>query len=104
MFAVIALGGKQQMVKEGDIIDVEKQEAEKGAKLHIKDVLLVVDGDDIRIGQPYVKDASVEATVVRQIKADKVVTFKYRRRKSSHTTKGHRQQLTKLEIKKIVCA
>jgi large subunit ribosomal protein L21 len=101
MYAVIELGGKQQLVKKGDVITVEKQELEDGKSFVVENVLLMVDDDKISVGSPYVKGAKVEAKVVKQTKGPKVVSFKYRRRKSSHTKKGHRQKLTELEITNI---
>lgn len=103
MYAIIAVGGKQYSVKPGDVIEVEKQEVEAGKEIVLKDVLLVSNEGDLKIGQPLVKGASVKADVLEQTKGIKVVSFKYRRRKSSHWKKGHRQKLTKLEIKEIVC-
>ena len=101
MYAVIELGGKQQLVSVGDKILVEKQEIEDGKNLVVDNVLLTVDDDKISVGAPYVKGASVEAKVLKQTKGPKLVAFKYRRRKASHTKKGHRQKLTELEITKI---
>ena len=101
MYAVIELGGKQQLVKIGDVITVEKQEVEDGKSFEVEKVLLTVDDDKINVGAPYVKGAIVEAKVLKQTKGPKVVAFKYRRRKASHTKKGHRQKLTELEITKI---
>jgi large subunit ribosomal protein L21 len=101
MYAVIELGGKQQLVSVGDKILVEKQEIEDGKNLIVENVLLTVDDDKVSVGAPYVKGATVEAKVLKQTKGPKLVAFKYRRRKSSHTKKGHRQKLTELEITKI---
>ncbi len=101
MYAIIELGGKQQLVKIGDIITVEKQEIEDGKSFTVENVLLTVDDDKIKVGTPFVKGASVEAKVLKQTKGPKLVAFKYRRRKASHTKKGHRQKLTELEITKI---
>ncbi|MCX7927108.1 MAG: 50S ribosomal protein L21 [Candidatus Omnitrophica bacterium] len=101
MFAVIEVGGKQQIISEGQVILVEKQNAGTGETITLDKVLLVADGDNVKIGKPYLEGVSVEAVVLAQEKGPKKITFKYRRRKSSHTKKGHRQQLTRLEIKKI---
>jgi large subunit ribosomal protein L21 len=101
MYAVIELGGKQQLVKKGDVIQVEKQEVDDDKDIIVENVLLVGDGEKLEIGQPFVKGAKVVATVVKQIKGEKTIAFKYRRRKSSHTKKGHRQKLTELKIKDI---
>ncbi|HOU37029.1 MAG TPA: 50S ribosomal protein L21 [Candidatus Omnitrophota bacterium] len=101
MYAVIAISGKQFVVKEGDTIEVDRQQVEAGKSITIKDVLLVADGDNVIIGQPVVGQASVQAEALAHTRGDKLITFKYRRRKSSHTKKGHRQDLTRLLIRKI---
>lgn len=101
MYAIIEVGAKQYSVKKGDIIDVEKQLAKEGKDITLNKVLLVSKEKRIQLGQPYIKDAKIEAEVLGQIKGDKVVSFKYRRRKSSHWKKGHRQQLTRIKIKEI---
>lgn len=102
MYAVIGISGKQFLVEEGDTIDVDRLADEAGKKVKISDVMLVVKDDDVKIGQPLVSGASVDAEVLKHFRGTKVIAFKYRRRKSSHTKKGHRQDLTRLEIKKIV--
>jgi large subunit ribosomal protein L21 len=102
MYAVIAISGKQFVVKEGDTIDVDRQLVEPGKSMTINEVLLVVNDADVKIGQPTVDKASVEAVSMKNFRGEKLITYKYRRRKSSHTKKGHRQDLTRLSIKKIV--
>jgi large subunit ribosomal protein L21 len=102
MYAIIEVGAKQYSIKKGDIIDVEKQTGKEGSEITLNKVLLLSKDKRLQIGQPYVKGAQVEAVVLKHIKADKVISFKYRRRKSSHWKKGHRQQLTRLKIKEIV--
>jgi large subunit ribosomal protein L21 len=101
MYAVIEVGGKQLSVKKGDIISVEKQEGEDGKAITLDKVLLIADGDKIEIGKPYLKEAKVSATILKQTKGPKLMSFKYRRRKSSHWKKGHRQQLTSIQIDQI---
>lgn len=101
MFAIIEIGGKQYKVCPNDQIKVNKLPEAEGGAVTIKNVLLVADGKDVRIGQPYVGKASVEAEVVKQTKGKKVIVFKYLRRKDSHKKTGHRQALTVLTIKKI---
>ena len=101
MYAVIEVGGKQQLVRQGDKILVEKQDAAEGKSVTLEKVLLAVDGEKVLVGKPYLSGAHVEAKVLQQTKGPKTVAFKYRRRKSSHTKKGHRQQLTELEVVKI---
>ncbi len=101
MYAVIAVGSKQYTVQEGDVLDVEKQAGSKGDSLTLDKVLLI-SAEEVQVGQPYVKGASVLATVLDdKAKAEKLISFKYRRRKNSHWKKGHRQQLTKIKIEKI---
>lgn len=102
MYAVVAISGKQFVVKEGDTIEVDRQQVEAGKSITVKDVLLIADGDNVMIGQPSVAGASVQAEALAHTRGEKLITFKYRRRKSSHTKKGHRQDLTRLAIKKIV--
>ena len=101
MYAVIALGGKQQLVKEGEFIDVEKQPVIVGEEMVVNEVLLVVDGDTVSVGQPFVKGASVTVKALRDFKAPKTIAFKYKRRKSTHKTIGGRKQLVRLSIQKI---
>ena len=101
MYAIIEVGAKQYNVKEGDIIEVEKQDAKEGQEIDLDKVLLVSKAKKVEVGQPYLKEAKVIAVALKHIKGKKVVSFKYRRRKASHWTKGHRQQLTRLKIKAI---
>lgn len=104
MYAIIEVGAKQYQVKKDDIIDVEKQNAKEGAELSLDKVLLVSKNKKIEIGQPYLKEAKVIATALKEVKGEKLVSFKYRRRKSSRWKKGHRQQLVRLKIKEIELA
>jgi len=102
MYAIIEVGAQQFNVKKGDIIEVHKQEAKEGKDIAIDKVLLLSKDKKVEIGQPYLKDVKVSAEVLAQIKGEKVISFKYRRRKSSHWTKGHRAKLTRIKIKDIV--
>jgi len=101
MYAIIEVGAKQYSVKKEDIIDVERQSADKGKVIALDKVLLVSKEKKIELGQPYVKDAKVSATVVDHVRGEKKISYKYRRRKSSHWEKGHRQELTRIKIKDI---
>lgn len=101
MYAIIETGGKQYKVEKDSVVDVEKLDKKKAAALTFMNVLLVADGDTIKVGQPYLKDAKVTAEVLRNFDGRKVTAFKYRRRKSSKSTKGHRQELTKVKITEI---
>lgn len=101
MYAIIEVGSKQYNVKKDDIIEVNKQLAKKGDNVVIDKVLLVAKDKKVEIGTPYVKGAKVEALVLAQTLGEKTIAYKYRRRKSSHWTKGHRAKLTELRIKSI---
>jgi large subunit ribosomal protein L21 len=98
MYAVIETGGKQYRVEVGTELEVDLLEAEPGQEITIDRVLLVADGDDSAIGQPVVADAAVSAKVVRQTRGDKVISFKYRPKARRRVKKGHRQDLTVLQI------
>jgi len=100
-YAVIQTGGKQYRVAEGDEIEVEKLDVAAGTDTEFSDVLLVADGAGVTIGGPLVAGARVTAEVVDQFKDEKVIAFKFRRRKGYHRTVGHRRKLTKLKIKSI---
>ncbi|MGE5197906.1 MAG: 50S ribosomal protein L21 [Deltaproteobacteria bacterium] len=101
MFAIVEVGAKQYNVKKGDIIEVEKQDLPEGDEVVLDKVLLVSAEKKVEIGQPYLKNASVTTALLKQIKGEKKLSFKYRRRKAFHWKKGHRQQLSRLEIKEI---
>ncbi len=101
MYAIIEVKSKQYRVSPGTVIETDTFEQEPGAKVKLENVLLFVDGDRIEIGQPLVKNCSVEADVLGPTKGPKLVSFKYRRRKSSHWKKGHRQKLTRLRVSGI---
>lgn len=101
MYAIIEVGGKQYRISKGDIVDTEKQDVAKGKEITLNKVLLVAKDGKVEIGQPYLKGANVKAIVLSQFKDIKKISFKYRRRKSSHWKKGHRQLLTRLKIKEI---
>jgi large subunit ribosomal protein L21 len=100
-YAVIKTGGKQYRVQQGDKIEVEKLDLEVGTETTFSDVLLVGEGDSIKVGAPTVTGASVVAKVVDQFRGPKGVAFKFKRRKGFHKTKGFRRHLTKLEITSI---
>ena len=104
MYAVIMSGGKQYRVSEGDLIRVEKLEAELGAPVEFSDVLLVKTDDETYIGQPLVEGASVTGTLESQGKDDKILVFKYKKKKQYRRTRGHRQQHSEIRIEKIKLA
>ncbi len=97
--AVIATGGKQYIVSEGDLLDIELIQDEKVTEF---DVMLLIDGETIKIGTPLVKDVKVKAEIVNQnVKADKVMAIRYKAKKRVHKVRGHRQQHTQIKIVKI---
>ena len=102
MYAIIETGGKQYKVQKNDILAVEKLSARGGEKVQFNTVLLT-GGKEVRVGDPLVKGAGVQATVIDQIKDKKVISFVKRRRKSSSKSKkGHRQRITLLKITEIL--
>ena len=100
MYAIIATGGKQYKVSEGDVIRVEKLGAEAGTT-YTFDQVLFVGGEAAKVGNPTVEGASVEATVVGDGKAKKVIVYKYKRKSGYHKKQGHRQAYTQVKIEKI---
>jgi large subunit ribosomal protein L21 len=102
MYAVIETGGKQYRVEVGTELEVELLDAEPGKTVTLDRVLLVADGDTAAIGQPVVDGAAVSAEVLRQIRGEKLIVFKYRPKARSRVKKGHRQELTVLRINDIV--
>jgi large subunit ribosomal protein L21 len=100
MYAIIATGGKQYRVSEGDVLEVEKLGASEGEKVTF-DQVLAVGGDELKIGSPTVSGASVEASVVAEGRGRKVIVYKYKPKKGFHKKNGHRQSFTRVKIDKI---
>jgi large subunit ribosomal protein L21 len=98
MYAIIATGGKQYRVAEGDVIRIEKLDAEPGSEVEFDRVLMVGGGDDARVGAPLVDGGRVTATVQDHGRAKKVHIMKFRRRKHSQKQMGHRQHFTTVRI------
>jgi large subunit ribosomal protein L21 len=101
MYAVIETGGKQYRVEVGTELEVELLDVEPGQSITLERVLLVADGSEAAVGQPVVADAAVQAEVVGQDRADKVIAFKYRPKARRRVKKGHRQDVTVLRIADI---
>ena len=101
MYAVIKTGGKQYKVTAGDKLKVEKLAGEVGSKVVLDKILMLADGDAITIGSPLVAGAKVNATVVSHGRGDKVMIFKFRRRKHYRKTQGHRQSYTEILIEDV---
>lgn len=100
-YAVIRTGGKQYRVRKGDELDVEKLPAEEGKTVTFDEVLLLVDGEKVELGQPRVKGLTVKAKVLKQFKGDKIRVGRFKHRGRYAKIKGHRQHLTKIKITDI---
>lgn len=101
MYAVIETGGKQYKVQEGDVVFIEKLEAEDGAEVTFDKVLAVSSEGNVTFGKPMVENATVSAKVLGQGKNKKVIVFKFKPKKGYRRKTGHRQPYTKVQIEKI---
>ncbi len=101
MYAIVQVGSSQFKVAEGDVIESHRLKGEEGKDITLDKVLMFAKGTDVRIGQPYLQDVQVTAKIVRHCLDDKLVVFKYRKRKDSSSKIGHRQKLTALNITEI---
>lgn len=104
MYAVIKTGGKQYRVAENDILSIERLTGEAGATIEFDEVLMVGEGESVKIGAPLVAGAKVTAELVEQTRGPKVIAFKKRRRKNSRRKRGHRQDLSLVRITGIIGA
>jgi large subunit ribosomal protein L21 len=100
MYAIVSTGGKQYKVAEGDVLDVEKLDAQPGDQVQL-DVLMLADDDKTVVDPAKLADKKVTATVVDQHKGKKILVFKLHKRKRYHRTRGHRQQLTRIQIESM---
>jgi large subunit ribosomal protein L21 len=98
MYAVFATGGKQYRAVTGDIIKIEKLDVDKGATVELDQVLMVGEGEDVKIGAPYLDGGKVTATVLEHGRGKKIRIVKFHRRKHHRKQMGHRQDFTKIEI------
>lgn len=101
MYAVIETGSKQYKVAKDDIIFVEKLDAKEGGAVKLDKVLLVKEGNSVHVGTPYLKGSHVNCEVLGIVRDDKIIAYKYKKRKSEKKKIGHRQDLLKLKIKSI---
>lgn len=101
MYAVITSGGKQYRVQEGQTLKLEKLTAEVGSKVDFNEVLMLVNGDEIQIGKPFIKGTKVVASVVEHGRGKKIHIIKFKRRKHHMKRMGHRQDYTEVKIEKI---
>ena len=98
MYAIIRTGGKQYQVAEGERLRVEKIAGNVGDSIDLEDVLMVVDGEEIKVGQPTVDGAKISAKIIEQDKGKKIIVYKKKRRAGHEVKNGHRQFFTSLEI------
>ena len=98
MYAVFKTGGKQYRASAGYVIKVEKIDAEKGATIELEQVLMVGEGEDVKVGTPFLKGGKVTATVLDHGRRDKIRIIKFKRRKNYRRQMGHRQYFTQIEI------
>jgi large subunit ribosomal protein L21 len=101
MYAVVETGNKQYKVAKNDVILVERIKAKEGGVVKLSKILLAKEGNSTHVGTPYIKGSSIICEVLKHVRGDKVIAYKYKRRKSSKKKIGHRQELTKLKIKEI---
>ncbi|MBF0531307.1 MAG: 50S ribosomal protein L21 [Deltaproteobacteria bacterium] len=101
MYAVIKTGGKQYRVAPGQTVRVEKLDGNIGDEITIKDVLLVADGEQVKVGQPLLAEAEITVKIVEQHKERKILVFKKKRRKGFTKAKGHRQYYTAIRVQEI---
>jgi large subunit ribosomal protein L21 len=104
MYAVFATGGKQYRAVTGDILKIEKLDVEKGASVVLDHVLMVGEGEDVKIGSPYLEGGQVTATIVEHGRGDKIRIVKFKRRKHHMKKMGHRQDFTRIEITGIAAS
>ena len=98
MYAVVQTGGKQYKVEKGETLRIEKIPGEVGSRVTFDKVLMVADGETIKVGQPVLENAAVSASIIEQDKAKKILVFKYKRRKRYRRKQGHRQPYTAIRI------
>ena len=101
MYAVFESGGRQHRVEEGDVLNLEMLDVETGSSIDFDKVLLVVDGENVTVGAPYIGSGKVSAEVVTHGRGDKIRIIKFRRRKHSRKQMGHRQWFTQVKITAI---
>ena len=104
MYAVFATGCKQYRAVTGDILKIEKLDAEKGATVELDQVLMVGEGEDVKVGSPFLKGGKVTATVVEHGRGEKIRIIKFHRRKHHRKQMGHRQDFTRIEITGIAAS
>ena len=102
MYAIFDIKGKQHKVEQGDIVSIDRVEKEAGEIIEFEDVLFVSDDKDVKVGTPTIANAKIVGEIVGEIKDKKIISFKYKKRKSYSRKIGHRQKYTAIRIKEIV--
>jgi large subunit ribosomal protein L21 len=102
MYALIETGGKQYQVKKEDILNIERLSANDGDKIDLKEVLLINDGQNIKVGSPYIEGAKVVLEVIGDTRGPKIIVFKKKRRQNYRRKNGHKQDLTRVKISEII--
>jgi len=102
MYAVIKTGGKQERVKPGDVVTVEKLVGAEGSAITFSEVLLIADGDSVKVGTPNIAGASVTGTIIKQTKAKKIYINKFKSKARYRRRTGHRQEVTEVKIGEVV--
>lgn len=100
-FAVIKIGGVQEMVREGDLLEIAQVEGKEGSKFKVKDILLAASGDKLKIGAPYVAGSEVTLKILEHTKGEKVEIRKFRAKSRYRRKTGHRQPVTKVQVEKV---
>lgn len=101
MYAIIETGGKQYRVEEGDVLRIEKLEAADGDMIEVDKVLAVGEGENLKVGTPYVEGAKVQLKIGTQGKGKKIIVFKYKPKKNYRKKQGHRQPYSQVVVEKI---
>ena len=102
MIAIVETGGKQYKVAEGKYVDVELLDAEEGDSVELDKILMIIDGENSKVGQPYIEGAKITGKILKNDRAKKVIVYKMRRKKGYHRKNGHRQPFSRLMVENIV--
>jgi large subunit ribosomal protein L21 len=101
MYAIVETGGKQYRVREGDVLRIERMQGEPGQELLLDKILLIGNGEGVRVGTPFLEDVRIRAEILAQRRGRKILVFKFKRRKDYRKKQGHRQDYTGIRIKAI---
>ncbi len=102
MIAIVETGGKQYKVAEGKYVDIELLDANEGDSVEIDKILMIIDGENSKVGQPYIEGAKITGKILKNDRAKKVIVYKMKRKKGYHRKNGHRQPFSRLMVENIV--